>query len=157
PALPEGRRDCAPVAHNVLYWRGVDVSHWTEHATYSMAGHVGPSLFDVLLDAGINVVRFNVFLDGARHPLNLTPALAVAREATRRGLAICVVLHLSDDWAYPSQQSKPLEWRSLDFTDLRRAVGQYTYSTISALCDEGLAPAIVQIGNEITNGFLWPE
>jgi arabinogalactan endo-1,4-beta-galactosidase len=152
----------APVARGTLYWRGVDVSHWDVGQPYFSASGPGPrhyrqDLFDVLLDAGVNVVRFNIFLDGLHHPFSLVHALAVADAAASRGLGLCAVLHLSDTWAYPSEQTKPLAWRDLALPELAQALRTYTHEVVAQLCSQGTPPAIVQVGNEITNGMVWPH
>ena len=39
----------------------------------------------------------------------------------------------------------------------RDAVHEHTKTVLTALKDQGTPPQMVQIGNEITNGLLWPE
>ncbi len=146
------------VARNTLYWRGVDVSHWNLRQFYSSSdGRPRGHLFDVLLDAGVNIIRFNIFLDGLRHPFNIDRAKIIANAAADRGLGICVVLHFSDTWAYPSEQVKPLAWRNLSYSQLLNEVQGYTHAVVSALCKQGTPPTIIQTGNEITNGMIWPH
>lgn len=38
-----------------------------------------------------------------------------------------------------------------------RAVFEYTRDTIRAFVDANATPEMVQIGNEISNGMLWPD
>lgn len=146
------------IARSTLYWRGVDVSHWDPRQSYSSSGGQPRNhLFDVLLDAGVNIVRFNIFLDGLRHPFNIDRAKAMANAAADRGLGICIVLHFSDAWAYPSEQTKPLAWRNLSYSQLLSEVQSYTRAIVSVLCKQRTPPAIVQTGNEISNGMIWPH
>ena len=92
---------------------------------------------------------------GESTPLNTDRLLHVAREAADRGLDLCVALHYSDTWADPGKQSKPASWQQLGRPGLDRAVHTYTYQLVSALCRQRTPPAVVQVGNEITNGMLW--
>jgi arabinogalactan endo-1,4-beta-galactosidase len=155
--VPHGHAAQA-IARNTLHWRGVDVSHWDPRQSYSSTGRQPRGhLFDVLLDAGVNIIRFNIFLDGLHHPFNLDRAKAIATAAADRGLDICVVLHFSDTWAYPSEQVKPLAWRNLSYSRLVNEVQGHSRAVVSALCEQGTPPAIVQTGNEITNGMIWPH
>jgi arabinogalactan endo-1,4-beta-galactosidase len=41
--------------------------------------------------------------------------------------------------------------------DLINTVRSYTKEVVAAFCRRGMSPAIVQLGNEITNGMLWVE
>lgn len=61
--------------------------------------------------------------------------------------------HYSDCWADPGKQTMPLDWINLNIEELENAVYNFTFDTLKALAYK---PSIVQIGNEITNGMLWP-
>ncbi|HEX3357163.1 MAG TPA: glycosyl hydrolase 53 family protein, partial [Tepidisphaeraceae bacterium] len=59
--------------------------------------------------------------------------------------------------ADPQHQVKPAAWDKLAFDDLEKQVEQYTAGVIKSFKDDGTLPDIVQIGNEITGGTLWPD
>ena len=65
--------------------------------------------------------------------------------------------HYSDYWADPQQQNKPAAWADLDFEGLKARMKEYTSEVIQALHDQGTPPAMVQVGNEINHGLLWPD
>jgi arabinogalactan endo-1,4-beta-galactosidase len=65
--------------------------------------------------------------------------------------------HYSDFWADPARQLIPKAWQGYDIEKLESAVYEYTRDILQKCKDEGLYPAYTQIGNEITNGTLWPE
>ena len=65
--------------------------------------------------------------------------------------------HYSDFWADPGQQRKPKDWENLSFKELKEAVFSYTRDTLTALKEEDVLPDIVQIGNEIRSGLLFPD
>jgi beta-galactosidase len=65
--------------------------------------------------------------------------------------------HYSDYWADPGKQFKPLAWQHLNFQQLKDSVYQYTKSVMQALQKQGTIPDMVQVGNEINHGILWPE
>src|ERR1044072_9785105 len=50
-----------------------------------------------------------------------------------------------------------MAWRNLSFTDLKKALFDYTKKVIQELKDQGTTPDMVQIGNEINHGMIWPE
>jgi arabinogalactan endo-1,4-beta-galactosidase len=55
-------------------------------------------------------------------------------------------------WADPGNQTKPVAWQNLNFSDLKSAVSVYTTQVVTEI-----KPEIIQIGNETNDGFLWPE
>ena len=50
----------------------------------------------------------------------------------------------------------PTAWANLNHKQLVKQVFAYTRDTIAAFAQQGLMPDMVQVGNEITNGMLWP-
>ncbi len=65
--------------------------------------------------------------------------------------------HYSDFWTDPGKQfgRKPRE--KLDYPQLKTAIHDYTRDTIARFKQAGVLPDMVQIGNEINGGILWPE
>jgi len=51
----------------------------------------------------------------------------------------------------------PRAWVGKSHADLVKAVFEYTRDTIAAFRDAGVLPDMVQIGNEITVGMMWPD
>ena len=66
-------------------------------------------------------------------------------------------LHYSDSWGDPTHQSKPAAWSSLTGTALISQAASYTTSVLTSLKNQGTTPVIVEVGNEILNGMLWPD
>ena len=87
---------------------------------------------------------------------DLATVLALARRAKNAGMAWLLDLHYSDFWADPGKQTVPKAWRGLDEAGLERAVYRYTRDVLCACRAAGVEPGMVQVGNEITNGLLWP-
>jgi arabinogalactan endo-1,4-beta-galactosidase len=65
--------------------------------------------------------------------------------------------HYADTWADPGHQPLPKAWQGKTHQQLVDAVFQYTRDTIAAFHDADVLPDMVQIGNEITNGMMWPD
>ena len=51
----------------------------------------------------------------------------------------------------------PKAWEGMSHSQLVDSVFEYTRNTITAFRDSSVLPDMVQIGNEITNGMLWPD
>ena len=79
------------------------------------------------------------------------------RRARAAGMAILLDFHYSDEWADPGKQFIPEAWTSLDFDTLADSLYQYTYAVLNTLASEDLLPEMVQVGNEINHGMLWPQ
>jgi beta-galactosidase len=50
----------------------------------------------------------------------------------------------------------PKSWRNKSISALKQAVYDYTKMVIQSLKDQGTAPDMVQVGNEINHGMIWP-
>lgn len=88
---------------------------------------------------------------------DLETTIRIAKRAARQGMGWLLDLHYSDFWSDPSTQVKPKEWQGLTGEALEKAVYGYTFDTLKELDNHGVPPDMVQIGNEITNGLLWPD
>ena len=54
-------------------------------------------------------------------------------------------------------RTKPAAWASLSFTDLMNTTYNYTLGALNTLKSNGITPTWVQVGNETSNGMLWPD
>ena len=77
--------------------------------------------------------------------------------AQNAGLKFLLDFHYSDTWADPGKQFKPAAWKSLDFTHLTKALHDYTKDVMVALKQQNTLPDMVQAGNEINHGIVWPD
>jgi arabinogalactan endo-1,4-beta-galactosidase len=115
----------------------------------------------LLKDKGINTVRIRVFVNPSTDKISghCSPpeAVALAVRANAKGMKVIINFHYSDTFANPGQQTKPAAWANLSFTDLKTAVYNHTYTVLNDLKTAGVIPIMVQIGNEIPVGLLWPE
>jgi len=109
--------------------------------------------------AGFNWVRLRLFHtpDGKHGQVNDLPyTIELARMLKAAGFKFLLNFHYSDYWADPGQQRTPKAWEDLSLDDLETAVYEYTRDCVQAFVKAGAAPDMVQVGNEITPGMLWP-
>jgi arabinogalactan endo-1,4-beta-galactosidase len=115
----------------------------------------------ILQDHGINTVRFRVWVNPSDDKINghcsKKEVATMALRAKNRGMRIMIDFHYSDSWADPGKQNKPAAWANHSFNQLLTDVYDYTYQVLDTLKSIGATPNWVQIGNEITNGILWPD
>lgn len=147
--------------------KGMDVSTLIEEeacgAKYYDHGEPG-ELLQILKKYGCNSVRLRLWNDPYDENGNpygagtndLTKTIALAKRAKSLGMSVLLDYHYSDFWADPGKQVAPKAWKSYNTDELENAVYEYTKETMLKLKAEGVLPELVQVGNEITNGLLWP-
>ena len=115
----------------------------------------------ILREHHYNWIRLRLFHDPTaapdKLPNDLPYTLALTRRAKAMGFHILLDLHYSDSWADPAKQPMPAAWAKLNHKQLVKQVFAYTRDTIAAFAKQGLTPDMVQVGNEITGGMLWPD
>ncbi len=112
---------------------------------------------EILRAHGMNHARLRVWVnspDGYHGPRQL---LEMAKRLQQHQIQLLVDFHYTDSWADPGKQPKPAAWAGLNFDGLIQAVYAHTHDICHSLTEQGTPPAMVQIGNEITNGLLWPD
>jgi arabinogalactan endo-1,4-beta-galactosidase len=122
---------------------------------------VAAPVLEVLKAHGYNWVRLRIFNAPADAPEGLPNDLdytiASAQAAKKLGFHILLDFHYSDTWADPGKQFTPHAWAGMSHDQLVKAVFAYTRDTIAAFRSAGVLPDMVQVGNEITAGILWPD
>jgi arabinogalactan endo-1,4-beta-galactosidase len=119
-------------------------------------GQAKPGL-EIFKDHGYNWVRLRLFNAPTDLPNSLEYTIAMAKAAKKLGFHILLDFHYSDTWADPGKQFTPKAWTSMSHAQLTKAVSDYTRDTIAAFRAAGVLPEMVQIGNEIIHGMLWPD
>lgn len=126
----------------------------------------GPTIDPLLLlkKSGVNTFRMRMWndpcADGRCDPeqwsyAGLQGVLLMARRCQAANLTFVLDFHYSDWWADPGKQRKPTAWLHLPYKELGLAIFNFTRATLAALVRQGTPPYSVQIGNEITHGFVW--
>jgi len=114
---------------------------------------------------GWNAMRVRLFVDpanaGDEHKdegvcQDLDYVLKLSRQIKDAGFKLMLDFHYSDTWADPGKQFTPKRWESTGSVYLNDTVYQYTKHSLEAMVAAGAAPDMIQIGNEITFGMLWP-
>ncbi len=149
------------------YYKGMDISTLPEvercGGTFYQNG-VETELLTILKDYDVNLIRVRLWNDpyseqgepyGAGTN-DFKTAVALIRRAKKAGMDVLLDFHYSDFWADPGKQFVPKAWRGYDVNELEKAVYVYTKDTLKRLAELGLLPEMVQVGNELSNGLLWP-
>ena len=119
----------------------------------------------ILNDHGFNYIRLRIFnnpaLDSGYAPgkgfCDLHYTLLMAKRIKSAGMKFLLDFHYSDTWADPGKQFKPAAWKGLNVDRVADSIYDFTRRVITALKNQGTVPDMVQVGNEINHGILWPE
>lgn len=131
-----------------------------QHGAVYREGRRAGDALAILRDRGVNCFRLRLFVapNGEAVVTNdLAYTVALAKRVKATGAKLLLDVHYSDTWADPAKQFKPAAWSALPFLELVATVQTYTTATLQAFVRDGVAPDFVQLGNEITNGLLWPD
>jgi arabinogalactan endo-1,4-beta-galactosidase len=109
-------------------------------------------MITTLKNAGCNTIRIRLWKNPTDGHSGMVEVKALAQRVKLAGLKVWLTVHYSDSWADPAVQTTPAEWKNLSIDDLKTAVAAYTSSIITEI-----NPDIIQIGNEINSGLLWPQ
>lgn len=161
--------------------RGADISILGEveknGGKYYDKNGVEKDLFAILKESGVNWIRLRLWhnpineadvmvgdkviskkgdpVGGGNNDLKRTVELA--KRAKAAGFKFLLDIHYSDFWADPGKQNKPAAWKNMNAQELEQAVYEYTADVMKAMNEAGCSPDMVQTGNELNGGMLWPE
>lgn len=120
------------------------------------SGTLKPGL-QIFKNHGYNWLRLRVCVDPTKRlPNTLAYTIAFAKEAKQLGYKFMLDFHYSNAWADPTNEPTPDAWINLTHAERVNALYEYTRKTIAAMRDSSVLPDMVQIGNEVGNGMLWP-
>ncbi|MEV1024808.1 glycosyl hydrolase 53 family protein [Streptomyces sp. NPDC050264] len=139
---------------------GADVSSLKKNedcgAVYRNASGASADALAVLAGAGMDHARLRVWVDPADGYCDRTRTLAMAKRVKAAGLELLVDFHYSDTWTDPGAQTVPAAWAGHSYAQLKKDVYDHTYDVLRALKAQGTTADMVQIGNELNGGMLWP-
>jgi len=148
------------------FFKGADISSVPEKEEKGfvfkdMDGTVKDPM-ELLEEYGLNSVRLRIWNDPSKVKeaggyCDLKHTVAMARRIKERNMHFILDFHYSDYWADPGQQRKPAAWEGLDFGQLTKAVYDYTHDVLVELSKNDALPDMVQVGNEVRSGILFPD
>ena len=145
---------------------GIDVSTYFEEKKAGVTYYDGDTVCEPLsmFNAnGVDIMRIRLWVDpykGDKPYLggtcDMENFLKLAKLGMEKGYEIMLDFHYSDFWVDPGKQTIPKAWQNLDKEQLINKVYEYTVESLNTIKDNGIKLAFIQVGNEITNGMLWP-
>ena len=122
-------------------------------------------ILDIMKKYDVDTIRLRIWNDpwsedgksyGAGEN-DVKTTLEIAKRVTAAGFGVLMNFHYSDFWADPGKQIKPKAWKDYSVDELEQAVYDFTLETMELFKKEGVNITMVQVGNELSNGLLWPE
>src|SRR6201996_97967 len=149
----------APVVASTFI-KGADISWVTQMEAsnikfYDKSGNP-QDLFVLMKSLGMNAIRLRAWVNPSDGWCNTADVVKKAVRAKNAGLKVLIDFHYSDSWADPGKQPTPAAWSSLNYTDMKTALYNYTVHVMDTLQTNGVTPDWVQVGNEVDDGMLWP-
>ena len=154
-----------PVKRHMKFVKGMDLSTLLElercGAKYYDNGEER-DLLAIMKSYDVDTIRIRLWNDpwsetgesyGAGEN-DLKTSLEIAKRVTAAGFGVLLNFHYSDFWADPG---KPKAWADYGVKELEQAVYDYTLESMQTFLDAGVNITMVQVGNELSNGLLWPE
>jgi arabinogalactan endo-1,4-beta-galactosidase len=157
-ASPSGSKPSA--AAPPAFYLGADISTLSaveRNGGVYMDGDKPGDALALFMKNGWTCFRLRIWVNPTNGVNDLDYTTQLAKRIKAAGGTFMLDFHYSDWWADPQKQNKPAAWANLDFDALVRQTESYTADVISALKKAGATPDFVQVGNEITGGFLWPD
>lgn len=154
-----------PKAEKIL---GADISFLPQLEGWGIKFSDNGSQKDALLilkDHGFNYIRLRIFNDPAADSsyspkkgfCDLEHTKQMAKRIKAAGMKFLLDFHYSDTWADPGKQFKPAAWKNFTVAQLTQAVHDFTRKVLIELRKQNTLPDMVQVGNEINHGILWPD
>jgi len=112
--------------------------------------------------SGANYIRLRIWNDPSKVEesggyCGFCEIIETAKKIKEQHMGFLLDFHYSDWWADPANQKKPKAWEHLSVEELKAAVYEYTKMVMETLKLHQVYPDMVQIGNEIRTGMLFPE
>lgn len=138
------------------FLRAADLSFQPEiqsdNAEFFDSSAVKIEVLPFLASNGWNAVRLRLWVNPTDNHSGFAEVKAYAKQVRDQNLPLWLCIHYSDEWADPGNQNTPSSWSGMNSSILEDSVRSYTLRVV-----EALQPEIVQVGNEINHGFLWPQ
>ena len=142
------------------FWLGADISGTTQlesngEKLYNAKGEIRENTA-LMKELGLNAVRLRVWVNPRGGWSGAEDVLEMAKRAKYYDMAVMIDFHYSDWWADPGKQHIPAAWQYMSYDEMKNALAEHTEDVLSLLKKNNIDVKWVQVGNETTNGFLWP-
>lgn len=125
--------------------------------TYYDIDGVEKSPWEIFRSHGYNWGRLMICNEPSRLGQGLDYVLEGAKKLKEHNYHFALDFMMSDGWSNPMTQPTPASLKDMSHSERVSAFQDYVHHVIKTLSDNGVAPEVVQVGNEISNGVFWPD
>jgi len=151
-----------------IFIKGVDVSTLNEVESSGVRFYyngIQSDAIKILKNFGVNWIRVRIWNNpygDLGNPYgggncDYTNMTKIVLRAKNEGIKVLLDFHYSDWWADPGKQNKPKSWTNLRGNELISSLTNFTLEVLNYMKSKGVVPDMIQVGNEVNNGFLWPD
>lgn len=115
------------------------------------------SPWEIFRSHGYNWGRLMICNEPSRLGQSLDYVLEGAKKLKEHNYRFLLDFMMSDGWSNPMSQPTPVSLKDLSHKDRVQKFYEYVHNVISTLKKNDVAPDMVQVGNEISNGVFWPD
>ena len=146
--------------HSTEFINGADVSFIPQvedrGGVYTEDG-ISKDPLEIFSAHGVNYIRLKLWHSPRDGYNGIERVKALAKRIRKHGFRFLLDFHFSDTWADPGRQQKPRAWENATGEVLEDSLFAYTKDVITQLRYQNTLPDMVQIGNEIICGMVWPD
>lgn len=146
---------------------GIDTSTYfdeIDHGAKYFANGKEVSPLRLLRNNGCDISRIRIWVNPKSEEgkpylggdCDLNNFIRLAKLSKELGYSIMLDFHYSDFWCDPSKQMIPKSFSHDNLDQLTEEVYEYTLQVLKTIEENNIDLEFIQIGNEITNGILWP-
>lgn len=151
--------DCLPFDNPYAF--GLDLSfvlsaEKTGRTYYDLDG-TEKSPWEIFRGHGYNWGRLMICNEPSRLGQGLDYVVEGAKKLKKHNYHFTLDIMMADGWANPMTQPTPSSMKDMSHNERVIAFHDYVFNAIKTLSDNGVAPELVQVGNEVSNGAFWPD
>lgn len=155
-------KDSTPDIKPEDFARGADISWYSQMEDegkkfYSWSSREAKDCPTVMQELGLNAIALRVLVNPKDNYCNLPDLIRKARKVSLSGMDLLISFHFSDTIATSMLQRTPEDWKEHNIDMLVSDVQNHTTEVLGALIKENIQPRWIQIGNQLSQGLLWPE
>jgi arabinogalactan endo-1,4-beta-galactosidase len=136
------------------------VSQGVVYKDSTLTNPVAENVLTMAVAHGYSIMRARLWVNPSETQVyvsNLAYDEALGAQIKAAGLKFYLDMHMSDTWADAGEQVMPAAWAGITTqAALVQQVHDYTESVITACAATNAMPDYVAVGNEITDGMLYP-
>ena len=138
--------------------------NWKQRIKFSDKGKEKDAI-EILKDHGFNYIRLRIFNDPANDSgyspgkgfCDLQHTLQMAKRIKNAGMKFYWIFITVIHGPIRANNTNLLHGNHWTFTQLTKALHDYTKDVMLALKQQDTLPDMVQVGNEINHGMVWPD